>query len=226
MMESVPPTLYKYLRPEYAAMMLQEGVVRVGTLFEFRDMEMDEQRGDQGEGRLRLHSDAGHRVYNSTAELPPILRSMGINCGPGGLATSGEDAIVFESKGPNMLIYCMSERLDPEDMAQWGGACVQVADPCTFLDTLDNALRSDMARRGRHLGPLQVGRCSYLDRNHNWHRQLPPFWLLKPRCYQHQAEIRAGWEVDDATDLRAIIVKSRGIANTCDDAMNRISSAT
>lgn len=224
MIGSLPPTLYKYLPSQYAERMRGDGAVRVGTLFEFRNMETDEQRGDQGEGRLRLHSDAGQRVYNSTAELPPILRSMGINCGPGGLATSGEDAVVFDSSGRDMLIYCISEHFDAADMKQWGGACVRITNPGRFFGMLDNALRSDMARKGIHLGPLTVGRCSYVDRNHNWHGQLPATWLLKPRCYQHQAEVRAGWEVDDTTDLRAAIVQSSGIANTCDDAMRQISA--
>ena len=52
MIEGVPSRLFKYLRPEHAQSLLCRGDVRVGTLFEFREIE-DAERGDPGEGMLR-----------------------------------------------------------------------------------------------------------------------------------------------------------------------------
>lgn len=216
MMNQIPKMLYKFLRPEYAEGMVQKGSVRIGTLFEFRAMEdNDPERGDRGEGRLLLHSDAGRRVYNTTSELPPVLRQMSINCGPGGIATHGETAVQFHFDGVNMLIYCVSEVCDEAALTEWGGACVQIAEPIRFFRALDETLRFEVVRRGWKLGPIQVGSCSYIDRQHNWHRELPMQWLLKPARFHHQREFRAAWPVEGASQLEALIVSSPEIAAAC-----------
>jgi len=212
----IPDVLYKFLLPEHAERMVEAGLVRVGTLFEFRALEGDDpERGDSGEGSLLLHSDTGPRVYNSTAELPPVLRQMGIECGPGGLATKGENAFVIQSGAPNMLVYCVSDRFDRAGLGEWGGACVRISEPVRFFLALDGAVRSEMALRGRPLGQLQVGRCCYVDRRHNWHKAVPAPWLLKPARFEHQSELRAGWTVGDGRDVEALLVSSPEVAAVC-----------
>lgn len=206
-------TLYKFLRPEHAEAMVRSGAVRIGTLFEFRAMEHDRERGDRDEGRLALHSDAGRRVYNSTAELPPALQGM--SCGPGGFETIGENGVVLEFNGVDMLIYCMSEVCDPTALREWGGACVCIADPNRFLKALDSAVRSSALDCGLRLGSIQVGSCSYIDRRHNWHGQLPPQWLLKPERYGHQKEVRAAWIVEGHGPLQSLVATSATIAAEC-----------
>jgi hypothetical protein len=203
--DMMPTVLYKYLAPPHAQEMTANGVVRVGRLFEFRKVEEDPERNDGAEGRLVLHSDAGRRVYNSTAELPPVLRGMSIACGPGGIMTQGENAVVFNFDGPNMLIYCVSEAFNGSALSEWCGACVRIADPVAFFRGLDLALRAVARERGWQLGPLQVGRCAYIDRRHNWHGEVPPYWLLKPPTYNHQQEVRAGWVVAGAPTLEAVL---------------------
>jgi hypothetical protein len=96
---------------------------------------------------------------------------------------------------------------------------VRIADTTAFFTALDEAVRTEMVGRGRHLEPLQVGACRYIDRSHGWYVLLPQYWLLKPSRYQHQAEIRAAWAVDEGRDLTALLVQSRAIARSCDDAV-------
>jgi len=225
--EAVPPVLFKRLEPQHAVDMVSRGSLRVGTLFEFRAIEGDKERRDEGEGTLQLHSDSGDRVYNSTEELPPVLRGMSIHCGPGGISTKSERAVSITSAGPNMLVYCMSEELIEGDaLREWGGACVRIVRPAAFLRAIDKALREVCNRQGRQLGPVQRGRCSYVDRTHNWHQSLPPTWLLKPLSFSPQKEVRAAWVADDVRDLKAVIVESPEIADSCQMATGNNDRAT
>jgi len=216
--QAMPSVLYKFLRPEHAEAMARSGCVRVGTLFAFRGLEKgDPERGDSGEGELLLHSDAGRRVYDSTAELPPVLRTMGIDCGPGGIATEGENGMLFELHGTDMLIYCVSEAFDEaSSLSKWGGAAIRITRPSHFFRALDAAVRSEMLRLGRRVGTIDVGRCSYIDRRHNWHGEVPPQWLLKPSRYRHQREVRAAWTVEGTAPLEALILSSPEIAALCE----------
>lgn len=219
----IPNVLYKFLRPQHAESMIRSGSVRIGTLFEFRALEdADRDRGDSGEGRLLLHSDASPRVYNSTDELPPVLQQMSFHCGLGGFATNNENAAALDFSSTNMLIYCTSEILEQAALGEWGGAAVRIPQPIRFFQALEEALQSEAARRGWRLGPLQLGSCSYIDRRHNWHRELPPQWLLKPARFQHQREFRAAWAVEGAGPLEALIVSSPGIAAACIPAAARL----
>jgi hypothetical protein len=215
--EMIPNVLYKFLRTDHAEAMLRFGTVRVGTLFDFRAMEVgDEERGDGGEGKLLLHSDKGRRVYNSTAELPPLLRGMSIECGRGGIATEGENAVRFDFDGPDMFIYCISEAINDAALDDWGGAAVRIARPIDFLRSLDAAFRVEAYCRGYMVGPPQYGLCSYVDRSHNWHVELPPQWLMKPLRYCHQREYRVAWAVENARPLQPLIVNSSEVAAACE----------
>lgn len=212
----MPKNLYKFLALRYAESMASDGTVKIGTLFGYRGLEGDDpERGDAGEGRLTLHSDTTPRVYNSTAELPPVLRGMSIACGPGGIATNGEDAVVFTSAGADMFVYCVSEGVGEVCLREWGGACVRIEDSARFFQGLDAALRDELAVQGRQAGTVQVDRCSYHDRRHNWHAELPAPWLLKPLRYEHQREVRAGWTVERASLLTPVLVRSPAVAASC-----------
>jgi hypothetical protein len=69
---------------------------------------------------MTTHSDPGIRVYNSTAELSPGLH--GIQCGPGGMRTEGENAVVIQHNGSNMLIYCMLKPPNYQDQREFRAA--------------------------------------------------------------------------------------------------------
>lgn len=210
----LPKVLYKSLLAKYARSMVEEGSVQVGTLCFYRKLEDDKERHDADEGRLSLHSDRGSRVYNCTEDLPPVLQAMSIDCGIGGIHTHGESAIRLDSDGPNMLVYCMHDALDERLRRDFGEACVVIREPTRFINAVDAALRNELERFGRSIGPPQIGRCRYIDRKHNWHDELPPYWLLKPLCFAHQNEVRAAWAVNDPAHLEPLLVSSPEIAAT------------
>jgi hypothetical protein len=209
--------LYKYLEPQWADQMLADGFLRVGTLFSYRQMEkLDPERGDLGEGTCTLHSDPSPRTYNSTSELPPVLRSMSIKVGPRGLATNGANAIVFERHSRDVFLYCVTEQFDPQLMHRFGGACVCIHNPHKFFAELDSALRNTMPNGMPLVKDGVVDRCIYAERRQNWHSPIPvPECFIKPRGYAHQREVRALWHPTQPS-ISPVNIQCSGILPYCE----------
>jgi hypothetical protein len=188
--------VYKYLEPQWADAMVQRGAMRIGTLNLYRNLEAsDTERGDIGEGTRTLHSDDRPRVYNSKAELPPVLQ--GLSCGPGGLATNGANAIVIENRVQDMYVYCVTAEFDPRVMRTFGGACVRIEQPVEFFAAVNLAFRSHLHNLSLHVLEGAVDHCVYASRSQNYHDNIPVHeCLLKPQRYQHQRELRAIWRPD------------------------------
>jgi len=73
--------LYKFLRPEHADRMLQEGSIRIGTLHEYRNQERYGQRTlDAEEGQRTIHVHGPRTLDHESAELIGIT----LNC-PGAM---------------------------------------------------------------------------------------------------------------------------------------------
>ncbi len=187
------PCLYKYLQPKWADAMIRTGSIRVGTLSEYRELEAkDAERGDLGEGTRVLHSDDRPRVYNSTTELPSILR--GVSCGPRGMATNGPSAIVIEQRGPDAHLYCLTEYFDPSVMQQFGGASVRIERPDEFFAAVDQQFRLELQKLDVSVCERVLDRCVYVSRRQNYHPPSPVHeCFLKPPSYEHQREVRAVW---------------------------------
>ncbi len=185
--------LYKYLEPKWADAMIRTGTMRIGTLEVYRDLEAkDAERGDIGEGTRTLHSDDMPRVYNSTAELPPVLQ--GISCGPRGLATNGPNAIVINNRVPNVYVYCLTEQFDRTVMASFGGACVRIEKPAEFFAAVDDCFRIQLQEIGLTLYEGTLDHCVYVERHQNYHAATQVHdCFLKPPKYEHQHEVRAIW---------------------------------
>ncbi len=186
-------SLYKYLKPKWADAMVRAGSIHVGTLNTYRELEAeDPERGDIGEGTRTLHSDDKPRVYNSTAELPPSL--SGIECGKGGLATNGPNAIVIKNRVADAYVYCVTERFDAAVMGEFGGACVRIEEPSEFFEAVDGQFKNHLHELGRVLGNGTLDRCVYAERRENYHATTPvDTCFLKPPRYERQCEVRAIW---------------------------------
>jgi hypothetical protein len=129
----------------------------------------DPERGDAGEGTRTLHSDPLPRTYNSTSGLPPVLRTMDIEVGPGGLHTNGENAIVSEQRSRDLFLYCATEHFNVHTMQRFGGACVCINHLGNFFAEVDSALRSAVSL----VGDGVLDRCVYAERRQNWHSPVP-----------------------------------------------------
>jgi hypothetical protein len=209
---SMPAPLYKYLDAKHADSMITQGSVKIGTLSEYRASEHRE-RGDAHEGELTLQSPSGRHVYGGN-QLPPLLRNPGINIGPGALGTDGLGAVTVTSKVPDLFVYCATESFDAENASRFGDGCERIDRPEEFVLALDASLRA--AVQAGVLSAPRWGRCVYEDRQHNWEREdLPAAWLLKPKDYQGQREIRVCWHIQPPQPLESIVLKVPSIIPYC-----------
>lgn len=207
--------LYKYLEPKWADAMVHAGSMRIGTLNAYRELEAkDLERGDIGEGTRTLHSDDTARVYNSTAELPPVLR--GISCGPRGLATNGPNAIVIENRVLDVYVYCLTEQFDRTVMETFGGACVRLEKPAKFFAAVDDRFRTQLREIGSSLNEGALARCVYVERRQNYHAATPVHdCYLKPPRYEHQHEYRAVWRPAQLP-IAPIVIACPAIVQFCE----------
>jgi hypothetical protein len=218
----MPAPLYKYLEPQFAIALINEGSIKVGTLSEYRALEgFDPERGDGREGELTLRSPAGRHVYGGDpAKLPPPLRNPAIHIGPDAFVTQGEGAVTIQSKVFDLFIYCTTDAYDPNYGPRFGNGseinCVRINEPEQFFLAMDVALRAAVLAGGLSLSGPGWGQCDYQDRQHNWERDdLPAIWLLKPAKFQGQREIRVHWETMPKQSLKSIVLKVPAIIPYC-----------
>ncbi len=186
--------LYKYLEAHHARSMVQEGIVRVTTLYDCRRVELGIARADATEATqdriifvddLTVSADddsAGARLVN--------------NYWPAKNGTRHQRLTIEDARGdaPDRYIYCTSERFDAEVMRHdfRVDACVRIDNPFEFVGRLTHALA--------HCQIVQpddavMDRCVYGPRSGH-HDQLPDVDLqwLKPPEYWRQREVRVQWE--------------------------------
>jgi hypothetical protein len=182
--------LYKYLRAEHAELLLSEGALRVGTLYEYRDIETHGiEVGDDEEGYRYVYSDDPYIDWRQPETVPDMVRKR-IVAPPGANIWILNSTFAERKVNPDCYVYSVSEEYDPACMRELGyDACIRIDDPRAFFHALATVLARDHGMR-RH----KVARCIYMDKREHYSREtdvLPA--LAKARRYAHQKEVRALW---------------------------------
>src|SRR6267378_1684411 len=104
--------LYKYLPPVWAERMLRDGSVRVGTLYDFRRIEvLDSERGDQDEGARISLTDGAPGIVEGK-DLPWfVLESLAVP--PNVKIMFAEGAVLkVQQNSPDAYVYCTCSKYD------------------------------------------------------------------------------------------------------------------
>ncbi len=196
MRDFITKPVYKYIKREYAELMIQSGAIQIGTLAGFRNMESTgDVRGDAGEGVKITTSEPGKVTYASGSAVHQALRAMGISV-DGGISTNGEQCLVHEQIVRNAFVYCVSEDDSLELRDRFGALCVEIREPVTFFNLVNSALREHLSGQ-LVLRDGLLDRCVYTDRRRPWTKQheVHPC-LIKPqgRGFEVEREVRAFWD--------------------------------
>lgn len=186
--------LFKYLEPRWADQMVDQGSVRIGTLFDFRHKEAHgKERGDELEG-VRVTMTDGRAGTFAGEEIPAFLKdSLRI---PEGVAIQFAEGAVLRQHAsvPDMYVYCTCHQFSEALLTRFGGACVEIHQPEKFFAAITGTLAEWDEYGVRRARGFSLAACEYRDREQTWPRASrynPVF--RKPRRYQHQAEVRAAW---------------------------------
>lgn len=193
--------LFKFLRPEHAKAMLEQGIVRVGTLHEYRDAATY--------GQLTLDPREGQRTIQVVGPRdlsPDDLSLLGLRTGSSRMRVDGK--IDIRQDWPNCNVYCTSGMFFNDSVRQarvdLKSACVAILDPGLFFTAFDRT----------PLGvPDWAQDCIYAGKDAVLQSAAP--LLKEPRLLCHpaalkepqfaaQREVRAIWSPNDAATAQLV----------------------
>lgn len=200
--------LYKYLRKEHVKMLLEKGKLRIGTLYEFRDIEKHGiEIGDSSEGKKSTYMEIENETW--TPKNQPEYAKDFFDLG--GTASLTIQGIILEKpvKSPDYFIYSTTEVFDENALNDFGyDTCVAIEDPEKFFAAISKTLR--------HKGDFEgIFRCQY------HHRRLPfdqdrgihPA-IIKSPDYEKQKEVRTLWKPKKKS-IQPLIIECRKASKYC-----------
>lgn len=196
------------MRRDHASRLLSEGILRVGTLHEYRNVEKHGDRiGDAREGSKGAVLTVPRLEARLKKDLPEFIRDR-IKIGPGKVTFINSSFLVTE-ESPDFYIYSTTNIYDKNAMLELGyDACVRLDDPVNFFRALSHTLRHKGAYQG-------LFSCIYMprdlppDKQHDIHPAL-----IKDPTYEIQQEHRAIWR-PVSLHPRPVIVACRKARNYC-----------
>jgi hypothetical protein len=191
MITEVPKALYKYLKREHAEDILKNGTIRIGTLYEYRNIE-DIERKDAKEGVQSRFTEISSPIKATKKEhLPGLFKNFfSMKGGTANILSGSLDKIdIFV----DVYMYCMSEIYCETLMKDFGSdACIKIENPIKFISAITDHIREFTFRE-----PFG-GKCVYMDRRqkYKYPNKIPPC-LIKETRYKHQQEFRVMWYPND-----------------------------
>lgn len=206
---SQPRPLFKYMRRAHAHRLVAEGIARIGTLYEYRDIERHgEIVGDHTEGTKSAAMLVPYLEIRKQEDVPAFVRDR-FKIGPNTTVKLVNSKFVVSEESPNYYVYSLAAEYSPAVMKEFGyDACVRIDDPSRFFSALSRCFR----HHGTFLG---VFACVYMPREvpHTEQHQVHPALIKEPR-YAGQMEQRGIWE-PMARNIRPQILKCRRIVRWC-----------
>jgi hypothetical protein len=169
----LPPPLFKYAKQEHADMLVQKGRLRIGTLHDYRRIEIHGPMiGDDQEGWAASY-DAP--AFATPDTLSPFAAPMAAQTFRSLFGTERVDTrtvgfinCMFSRPrvSPNCWLYCTSARLGRrvmESMEKGYDACVRI----DYVDEFFKALAEELDRQ-RLITGGRIIRCVYRDREQHY----------------------------------------------------------
>ena len=210
-------TLFKYVRARHLKDILEHGRFRLGTLYEYRDIEEHGQAiGDADEGKHRTAFTSANRTDFNLQDgsqaaqffrghITPDNHLAGIRR----MVLLPGTKVIAEAQAPDMFVFCASTIFDKALMVEFGyDACIRIEAPHRFFSAISHAIRhqarfvtfSEVVYRDRETSHL------------NPHTIHPA--LMKGLDYSRQAEVRALWE-PLRENIQPLFVSCRKAAGYC-----------
>ena len=206
--------LYKYMDRKWAREFLVNGIIRIGTLYEFRNVELHgAEIGDASEGRKDVYSNKLNYIDTADPEGIPYwmkqrigMSSPGENCRLQIHARDGMSGRYFE---PDSYLYCMTDIYDEFAMLSMGyNCCIEVFDVESFCRALSNKL----SHKAEFWGSAK---CHYKDRKVDERDDDIPASFIKEEEYAHQREVRTLWIPNESKEISPVILKAKKAARYC-----------
>lgn len=177
--------LYKYMKREYARLLLDDGVLRIGTLYDYRDIEKHGGvTGDDSEGKKSLRMEIDNEVWEPQTQPDFTKEAIKLE----GLLQLKNLNFVKIIESLDCYLFCATKVFDQNTMRGFGhDACVVIENPKKFFVAISRLLRKIAKFNG--FFPCQyVSRIIPHDEDHGFHPAI-----IKETTYSSQKEVRALW---------------------------------
>jgi hypothetical protein len=202
--------IFKYMKPKWADKLCATGLIRIGTLYDYRRTEHLAAVADAGEGQdPMVLSYTG--VVPAAERQPGIIRQIFSNAE--GLQL---DRVAFEAPRNSDDCYVLSVGLEYSDrtLAEFGGACVRIRGFSKFAGLIHKAIWKH--HRGGILEQA-FGMCAYREKGREYSEHdfnIHPAWI-KNQDYAWQNEARVLWRMKDASALIPLNLTIPRLAKHC-----------
>nr|PMI92314.1 hypothetical protein BCU34_21380 [Vibrio sp. 10N.286.45.E10] len=196
------------MKKEHAKLLLEQGSLRIGTLYEFRDEEKHGREiGDNKEGTKSSYMEVDNETW-SASNQPEFAKSF-FNLGDNGSIKISGVTLEKPQNSSNLYIYCTTYEFDESAMRDFGyDTCVAIDQPEKFFKCISKSLKHKAEYKGSH-------KCKYQSRRlpHHQDSGIHPS-LVKEDDYAYQKEVRSIW-MPVKEDIEPIIIKSRNLKKYC-----------
>lgn len=171
--------------------MLEQGTVRVGTLYGYRKGENDEQTDKDEAKKFRFTKIKEKTVIRSNDDLTGAFKHI-MKIGKGANITMRNCMATIGEQAPDAYVYCLTKIFDTNIMKDFGcDTGIKIIDVTNTIDVIAQSLRDkDLVRldeNGRVI--LLYGQCLYSGRKLPYENNSHHYFIKDSR-YQHQCEYR------------------------------------
>jgi len=212
--------LFKYMKAEHANKLFNCGTLRIGTLYEFRNLETyGTARGDEGEGTKEIYEHIDDRTIEDSSQNNPQSdfekQFIKIN---GTVKNFKIVNLTFSESqdSADCYIYCMSKKFDDKLYEKFKtNVCVKINSPYKFINAISITLR------GYNANFVQLSECKYGERKQQYgvHDDYHSS-IIKPIFHKLDEEVRSIWGPNKRRNnyLKPLVIKlqTRHVKRYCE----------
>ena len=201
------------MKKEFAEKAVNKGIFRIGTLYEFQNIEKHGCAiGDSEEGK-KYFQNRPNEIYDfSKPETIPDFTRKFIKAPDGANIKFDNCLFQEEVSSPDLFIYSVSQEISKESLKSLDYDSVIIINyPKKFFHALSSCLRKKiLIKPGCIISP-----CSYINRasHFEYPNHLHPA-LIKDPTYKYQKEVRAIWE-SPKLPLKPLIINCKVAKKFC-----------
>lgn len=215
--------MYRYTENKHLESFMNQGVIRVGTLHDFRRNEHGKGIADTEEGKKIVSHYIEDRTITEDDMIAPsnkdsrAMKSFGLITLSGGSTITMRDVHTAKKiEHPDCYILCSSHVASKETMAEFGGAdsCIQIVDVAGFYRCLTESLTK---KNGGELDWFGHHNVLYRDRNEKWNGEN---WgdspaVIKSKDFAKQFETRGIWAAKNLQPIKPEFVQDARLPRFC-----------
>jgi len=197
----------------WARRFLSDGELRIGTLYDFRDVErLGPKIGDASEGLKHLRRERVTTIDTRQPDtIPYFLRDRISVRAPHRLQIVASGGVGRTLEDPNCFVFCLTDRFDPAAMKDLGyDACIEVLAPQEFFRAITMKLRHVVSSFWGAAHVMYRSRTVKVEEDLG----VPPAFV-KDLDYQHQREARGVWIARRPETIVPMIVHAKRAARMC-----------